>query len=147
MKRSDRLKLVERVARQHEDKAAQALQMAEQKLAFEYQQLADLQAYQDTYQSTQQQASMQGIGVQQYMVYQHFLDQIEVLISNQQRTIEQVKNQHQQLLNHWQNLYLRRKSLAQLAEKVSLEEFVAEEKQAQKQIDELVMQMHANHQR
>lgn len=143
MKRSERLKVVEQIARQHEEKAAQALRMAEQKAEFEQHQLEQLIEYQSNYQQTQQKAGSQGIGVQQYLVYQHFLDQVEVMINNQERVLQQVQVQYQQLMQHWQALYLRRKSLAQLAEKVSLSEFAEEERIAQKAIDEIVNQMHA----
>lgn len=143
MKRSERLKVVEQIARQHEEKAAQALRMAEQKAEFEQHQLEQLIEYQSNYQQTQKKAGSQGIGVQQYLVYQHFLDQVEVMINNQERVLQQVQVQYQQLMQHWQTLYLRRKSLAQLAEKVSLTEFAEEERIAQKAIDEIVNQMHA----
>ncbi|WP_119394984.1 flagellar export protein FliJ [Salinibius halmophilus] len=143
MKRSERLRLVERVAQQHEDKAAKALKMAEQKISFEQQQLEQLVTYQQTYQNTQKQAGSQGIGVQQYLVYQHFLDQIEVMIANQQRVVNQAQQQYQQLMRHWQQLYLRRRSMAQLAEKVSLSEFMEQQKAEQKAIDEIVNQMQA----
>lgn len=143
MKRSERLQLVQRVAQQHEDKAAKALKMAEQKISFEQRQLDQLLDYQHSYQDTQKLAGSQGIGVQQYLVYQHFLDQIEVMITNQQRVVLQTKQQYQQLMRHWQQLYLRRRSLAQLAEKVSMAEFIEQEKAEQKAIDEIVNQMHA----
>lgn len=135
--------MVEQIARQHEEKAAQALRMAEQKAEFEQHQLEQLIEYQSNYQQTQKKAGSQGIGVQQYLVYQHFLDQVEVMINNQERVLQQVQVQYQQLMQHWQTLYLRRKSLAQLAEKVSLTEFAEEERIAQKAIDEIVNQMHA----
>lgn len=143
MKRSARLKMVEQVAMVHENKAAQALALAQQQLQQEQERLQSLRDYQQDYQHTGQHRGHTGMSMHQFLTIQSFLDQIEVLLVRQQEAIDAAKHQLEYSRGQWLRLHQRRKSIAGLAEKMELQEWLAQEKQEQKQLDDLIVQMQA----
>ncbi len=141
MKRSARLKLVEQVAEAHEQKAAQALSLAQQQLEKEQQRLQSLLDYQQDYQKQGNERAQQGMNIHYFLTIQGFMDQLDTLEQQQKFAIEQAEKQLLQAKQHWLQLYQRRKSIGQLAEKVELQEWLAQEKQQQKILDDLIVQM------
>ena len=138
MKRAQRLKLVEQLAQQRENQAAEGLAQVRAQLATEQQRLAELHQYRAEYQSYLEAQGGQGIVMAQWRRTQGFIDQLAALIVRQQETIETWRQRESFLLDKWRELYQRRKNIAQFIEKVSLEEMVAADKKEQKAIDELI---------
>lgn len=141
MKRSQRLQLVERLAQQREDQAAQALHQARHQLAGEQRQLAELEGYRGEYQQYLQVQGGQGLSILQWRRTQGFIDQLGQVIAQQEGVIRQWQRQEAQLLEHWRQLYQRRKTLGQLVERVSMEEIIEADRREQKALDEMVSQM------
>ena len=141
MKRSERLQVIERLAKQREDQAAQALQQARAQLEQEVKQLDELAEYQRDYHQSLQVSGGSGISIEQWRRTQGFIDQLETVMGRQRGVIQQWQDQEAKLLAHWQGLYQRRKTLSQLVEKVSMEELVEADRREQKALDEVVSQM------
>lgn len=141
MKRSERLHIIEKLAQQREDQAAKALAQLRAQLENEQAQLDELDSYRTEYQSYLQRQGGEGLSIVQWRRTQGFIDQLSQVMRQQQEVISRFHQQESQLLQHWQRLYQRRKSLGQLVERVSLDEFIAADRAEQKAIDELVSQM------
>ncbi|WP_146171264.1 flagellar export protein FliJ [Saccharospirillum sp. MSK14-1] len=141
MKRSERLQVIERLAKQREDQAAQALQQARAQLEQEIKQLDELADYQRDYHQSLQASGGGGISIEQWRRTQGFIDQLETVMGRQRGVIQQWQEQEAKLLAHWQSLYQRRKTLNQLVEKVSMEELIEADRREQKALDEVVSQM------
>lgn len=141
MKRSQRFAVIERLAKQREDQAAQALQQARAQLAQEQQQLEELAGYQAEYHRALEVTGGSGISIEQWRRTQGFIDQLETVMVSQRRVIGQWQEQEARLLEHWQSLYQRRRTLNQLVERFSMEELVEADRREQKALDEVVNQM------
>ena len=140
-KRSERMQLIERLARQREDQAAQALAQTRQRIEQEHRQLDELVGYRREYQGYLEQQGGEGMSILQWRRTQGFIDQLGGVIQQQEGVIQRWRQQEQQLLQHWRSLYQRRRSLSQLVEKISLEEFIEADRREQKALDEMVSQM------
>ncbi|HET8902652.1 MAG TPA: flagellar export protein FliJ [Saccharospirillum sp.] len=141
MKRSQRMQLIEKLARQREDQAAQALAQTRQRLEQEQAQLNELEGYRGEYLSYLETQGSAGLSIVQWRRTQGFIDQLGGVIGQQEGVIRQWQRQEQQVLMQWQKLYQRRKSIGQLVDKLSLQEVIEADKQEQKALDELVGQM------
>lgn len=140
MSRSKRLEIVERLAQQREDQAAQALAQVRSQLELEQRRLDELLEYRAEYQGYLDQQSSQGIAIEQWRRTQGFIDQLSDLAQRQQSAIDSWNQREQQVLSKWRELYQKRKNIAQFIGKVSMEELVEADKKEQKAIDELVTQ-------
>lgn len=140
MKPSVRLGIVEKLAKQREDQAAQALAQVRAQLEIEDNRLLELGQYREEYLGYLDQQGALGISMQQWRRTQGFVDQLEDLAQRQQVAIDGWRAREQQVLDKWRQLYQRRKNIGQYIGKLSVEEMLAEDKQEQKAIDELVSQ-------
>lgn len=140
MNRSNRLKIVEKLAKQREDQAAQALGQIRQQIEVETNRLDELVNYRQEYLDYLDKEAVNGISMQQWRRTQGFIDQLADLMVRQQSALHQWQQREQQVLEKWQLLYQRRKNIGQFIEKISIEEVIAADKQEQKQLDELVNQ-------
>jgi flagellar FliJ protein len=140
VKPSVRLGIVEKLAKQREDQAAQALAQVRAQLEIEDNRLLELGQYREEYLGYLDQQGALGISMQQWRRTQGFVDQLEDLAQRQQVAIDGWRAREQQVLDKWRQLYQRRKNIGQYIGKLSVEEMVAEDKQEQKAIDELVSQ-------
>jgi flagellar FliJ protein len=140
VKPSVRLGIVEKLAKQREDQAAQALAQVRAQLEIEDNRLLELGQYREEYLGYLDQQGALGISMQQWRRTQGFVDQLEDLAQRQQVAIDGWRAREQQVLDKWRQLYQRRKNIGQYIGKLSVEEMVAEDKKEQKAIDELVSQ-------
>ncbi|MEJ2042949.1 MAG: flagellar export protein FliJ [Reinekea sp.] len=138
MSRANRLQIVEKLARQREDQAAQALAQVRTQLEQENKRLDELHQYQTEYQQYLDTQGGQGISMAQWRRTQGFIDQLSSLIVRQQETINGWQQREEFILGKWRELYQKRKNIAQYIEKISLGEAIADDKKEQKVIDELV---------
>jgi len=140
MSRSSRLQIVEKLAKQREDQAAQALAQVRAQLEIEQNRLQELIQYRQEYMNYLEQQGAEGISMQQWRRTQGFIDQLADLAVRQQNAIASWSSREQQVLDKWRSLYQRRKNIGQFIDKISMEEVIAADKKEQKQIDELVSQ-------
>jgi flagellar FliJ protein len=138
MTRSSRLQIVEKLAKQREDQAAQALAEVRQQIETEEKRLTDLLDYRTEYLQYLDTAGAEGISMQQWRRTQGFIDQLADLANRQQLTIQNWQHREQQVLEKWRELYQRRKNIGSYIEKISTEEAIAADKKEQKLIDELI---------
>lgn len=143
MKRSSRMEVVERVIRQQEDRAAAALGLAQTQVKQEQQKLQELHDYLNSYENDMLSKGGQGISGQQWQNFQYFLGQLEQVIGQQQHTIVVAEQQLEKIRLQWQQIHIKRKSIASLVENIRFEEWMVEEKREQKALDELVSQLQA----
>jgi len=140
MKRSARLKIVEKLAKQREDQAAQALAQVRAQLEIEGKRLQELADYQTEYMGYLDKQGAAGISMQQWRRTQGFIDQLADLAQRQQIAIDGWLAREEQVLEKWRLLYQRRKNIGQYITKLSIEEVLAEDKKEQKMLDELISQ-------
>jgi len=140
MKRSVRLEIVEKLAKQREDQAAQALAQVRAQLEIEDKRLQELAEYREEYMGYLDKQGAAGISMQQWRRTQGFIDQLADLAQRQQIAIDGWLAREQQVLDKWRLLYQRRKNIAQYISQLSIEEVLAEDKKEQKVIDELISQ-------
>ncbi|MFT4675922.1 MAG: flagellar FliJ protein [Reinekea sp.] len=140
MKPSARLGIVEKLAKQREDQAAQALAQVREQLEIEDKRLLELAEYREEYLGYLDKQGALGISMQQWRRTQGFIDQLEDLAQRQQIAIDGWRAREQQVLDKWRQLYQRRKNIGQYIGKLSVEEVLAEDKKEQKVIDELISQ-------
>jgi len=140
MKRSARLEIVEKLAKQREDQAAQALAQVRAQLEIEGKRLQELADYQTEYMGYLDKQGAAGISMQQWRRTQGFIDQLADLAQRQQIAIDGWLAREEQVLEKWRLLYQRRKNIGQYITKLSIEEVLAEDKKEQKMLDELISQ-------
>lgn len=136
IKRSKRMAVVLTLAERAEDLAAQRLQEARQQHQLEQDKLQELREYFQDY-ADQIDQQRQGLTAQTMMTYRHFLQQLEQSVTVQQTRVKQGEQLNERLLVEWQQLYHRRRSIAELIQRLQVSENAALEKQLQKEIDEL----------
>lgn len=136
LKRSTRMELVLRLARQAEDGAAQALQTARQQVLQAEQQCEKIEQYQQEYIRDLNQLQVR-CSVHSMMNDRRFLAQLVDIGDSQQGQLAQYRQNEDNCLNNWQLCYQRRKSVEQLIAKLKLGEHQVLEKQLQKELDEL----------
>lgn len=140
MSRAKRLKIVETLAQQREEHAAQALSQVRTQLETEQNRLNELTSYRAEYLTYLDQAATQGVAMEQWRRTQGFIDQLASLAQNQQSVIDNWQAREAQLLETWRSLYQRRKNIASFIDKISVEEMIEADKVEQKKIDELISQ-------
>ncbi|MDN3649364.1 flagellar export protein FliJ [Reinekea marina] len=138
MKRSERLKVIETLAKQREDQAAAALGQIRAQVEAEEGRYKELESYRAEYLGYLDGQGGQGISIEQWRRTQGFIDQLGDLMVRQQNAVAQWKEREDQVLQKWQALYQKRKNIAKFIEGISIEEVIAADKQEQQAIDELV---------
>jgi len=138
--RAERLGIVEKLAKQREDQAAQALAQIRNQLEVEQKRYDELIDYRLDYQTYLDQKGTEGISMQQWRRTQGFIDQLTDLAARQQTTLSSWQQREAQIMDKWRELYQRRKNIGQFINKISIEEAIAADKAEQKQIDELINQ-------
>lgn len=140
MSRSQRLQIVEKLAKQREDQAAQALAQVRAQLESEESRLEELVQYRQEYLNYLDTQGSQGISMQQWHRTQGFIDQLADLAVRQQQAIATWRQREHQVLDKWRELHQRRKNIGGYIDKISTEEAIAADKKEQKLIDELISQ-------
>lgn len=137
MKRSARLRPVEKIASHHERKAAMELGAARQEVAAKHNRLIELQTYKTEYISQFESRGRQSIPADQLQGFQVFLDNLTLAIKQQQEIVAS----SEQLVAHrfavWQECHKKLKMLESITSRYVASESALAEKLAQKEIDEL----------
>lgn len=147
MKRSKRLGTVVDLAKRKADEAAQALAFVQRKLGEEQNKLEQLEQYLTEYRATIQSEGRKGFSVQEFRRYNDFSENVAKAINQQTQQVLTVKNQIEQVRRHWQMLDARHKGVLKLQDKALSEEYVAQERQEQKELDEIAGRWRLRHPR
>ena len=145
MKRSRRLETVVDLAQRKVDDAARTLAFIQQKLLEEEHKLAQLEQYLIEYRTTVHNEGRKGFSVQEFRRYNDFSDNVARAITQQNLQVKTVTRQVEQVRRHWQMLDARHKGITKLRDKALVLERCAQERQEQKELDELAGRWRLRH--
>ncbi|MGN0921460.1 MAG: flagellar export protein FliJ [Cellvibrio sp.] len=137
--RSSRMAIVLNLAQKEEENAAQSLNIARQQLLIEQEQLQQLDDYRNQYLADYSVSSAPR-NAQQLINYSSFIQRIDQLKLEQSQKVERAERVVVKAQTVWQQLYQKRKSIADLIERYKVEEQLAIDKKLQKEIDDLTTQ-------
>lgn len=136
-KKSERFGLIEKLAKQKEQKAVEFLSKSQIQLQQETDKLQELINYQAQYQADLVEQGKKGMSSQTWQSQQYFLDQLEDVVSQQQQQVNHCAQNVENVKEKWKELHLKSQSIGKLKVKVQNQELMVEEKKEQKNIDEL----------
>jgi len=137
MKRSQRMAPVLKYEQFKEDQAAQTWSDAQMRLFQEQQKLQQLQEYVQGYHDEVGLVSGQATTALRIRNYHAFISRLNMAIEQQQQQVNLVQAEVQQLEQQWLQQYGSRKGMEKLVGKYQTAELIAEDKQEQKEQDEL----------
>jgi flagellar FliJ protein len=139
MKKSKRLRPVQQLAEQRRKNAEQQLGQAQQQLMAEQQKLVQLQQYLDDYQQDLLRSGRAGVTMEQLQRLQSFKQRLLDALAQQRQQIEFSEQSLEQAKRVWQAARGREQAMGSLISRTQDLERQREDKQLQKQIDELSM--------
>ncbi|QPG04941.1 flagellar export protein FliJ [Salinimonas marina] len=135
------LQTVIKVERDREDKAAQALQMAEGNVQQQKQKLSSLQQYRlDYVRQIQQSGKQGGVDARDYHQHLQFVGKLDKAIQQQMQIISQARMVVDQRRRQWLEQQKRRKAVDVLIEKKQAEAAIAANRREQDMLDEFANQ-------
>lgn len=136
VKRSQRLQVVLSVAERKRKEADRFLAEAQKRVSQGEVGVAQLQVYLKEYQQQFTASGQQGISIGALQTQQAFMYKINSTIHDQERALEQAREQLQQVRVYWQQTYARQKGIERLIRKAQDEELHERERKLQQDIDE-----------
>jgi flagellar FliJ protein len=136
MSPSKRLKPVQKVAANREQKAARSMGQARANLAQEEAKLAQLRQYHQEYLERFQEASAQGMSVGQLQEFRAFLGKLDEAIEQQQKVVAASMATHSTHREEWKQKRTRTQALGKVVERYRKEERKAADRVEQKENDE-----------
>lgn len=142
MQRSKSLKVVLSLAEKAEQQAAHAMREQKNQLESQQRQLQEITAYNNRY--AEQISQLGSRDILQFTSQRNFLGQLGELIRAQSETVGVLEQQAERARNNWQSEFIRRKTIAELIEKIEREEDLAKQKRLQRELDDISILMHAS---
>ncbi|MEH6470184.1 MAG: flagellar export protein FliJ [Halopseudomonas sp.] len=139
MKKSKRLRPVQNLAERRKKQAEQQLGQAQQQLQAEQQKLVQLQEYLQDYQRDLLKTGQAGVSIEQLQRLQSFKQRLVGALDQQKQQIEFCEQTLAYTKQAWQVARGRERAMGSLIERTQQQELQQEDKQLQKQIDELAM--------
>jgi flagellar FliJ protein len=136
MKRSDRLKPVQRLSEAREQDAAKALGVSNRNLSEQEQRLAELEQYREEYTRYVRQRGESGVTAAKLVELQNFLQNLNKAIEQQRQVLAMAKQRSEQSKQQWNKARGRNKALDKVAERYRQEEERNAARQEQKETDE-----------
>ncbi len=136
MSPSKRFQPVQRIAVSREQKAARALGESRKALQEQERRLEELRTYHREYLERFQGASASGISAAQLHEYRAFLAKLEQAIREQERQLEQSRQQCSGRKAEWQETHQRTQALGKVMERFHSEERRLQESRDQKELDD-----------
>jgi len=135
-KRSERLKVVLKVAEHHEREAAGYLAQYQQQLAAERLQLSQLDEYRSSY--LREYGDITAVHTAADMTrYSDFIQRLVGAMDEQVRKVESAREQCEKVQQYWQVRRHKRKSLESLIDRLKSSESAEFDRKLQKELDEL----------
>jgi flagellar export protein FliJ len=135
-KRSERMKVLLKLARMREDGAARVLAANSEKLQQAQRQSQQLALYNQEYQQQFTAQAGQAISMRDLRNFQGFIRQLDGVQVQQQQLIEQRDAEREQARQQWIHEYHRRRVLDQIRERSRNEEEAARERKLQSEFDD-----------
>lgn len=136
MKRSARLLPVLKIADLDVKKAARAVTFMQSRLIQEQEKLSQLAAYQKEYHENLIRDGRTGISPARIQMVSRFSDNLDHAMGQQERQIEVVSRELEQVRAHWRMRELRFRQLEKMLQRISAEERSAQQRQEQRNHDE-----------
>jgi len=136
MSPSKRLKPVQRIALDREQKAARQMGRAHQTLQQEEQKLHQLKQYQQEYLERYQRAARQGMSASQLQEYRAFLAKLDGAIEQQRAAVEERLLAHSTSKQSWRQTHTRSQALDKVADRYRQRERQESERKEQKESDD-----------
>ncbi len=130
--KSERFKLLQKLAGRHEDLAAQNLGRSVGNLDAQRSRLVELQKFRDEYTQQFYQSGSSGINSNAMQSFQQFISQIDVAIEQQKQTVILAEQDHSRKKQTWEGKYKETRIYDKTVEK-----FVANERSAKDQQDQI----------
>ena len=144
-KGSRRLDLVVDLAKRKREEADRILQESSSKLQQAKQGLEQLKTFLGEYIEETRLKQGDTLNSMQLQVPTAFIGRLRGSISQQNQVVEHLARQHNEVEAWWRKLYARERAIVKLQAKLKDRESIVEEKQLQKQIDELWQNRPINH--
>lgn len=135
-KRSERLKVLLKLARMREENAARTLATSSEKLQQAERQGQQLAQYQREYEQQFSARSSQAISMRDLRNFQGFFRQLDSVQAQQQQVLALRDHEREQARQQWIELYQRRRVLDQIRERAYAQEEAAQERKLQAQFDD-----------
>ena len=136
MKKSNRLKPVQRLSEAREQDAAKALGDSNRHVSEQEQRLADLENYREEYARYYQQRGEQGVTAAKLMELQRFLHNLNKAIEQQQQVVAMARQRSEQSKQQWNSARGKSQALDKVVERYRKEEDRSASRQEQKDNDE-----------
>lgn len=138
MKKSDRLKIIMELNADQEKKALEAFGAAQKKQLQLQQQLESLAKYRHEYQEKFDAFCCGGARVGQLLEFRSFIDKLDKAIVGQERMLQQVEAELNNVRGNWVGLHNRTKSLQKICDNAASAEIKQQDKREQLEQDDRV---------
>jgi flagellar FliJ protein len=136
MKKSDRLKPVQRLSESREQNAARALGESNQAVEAQEQRLSELEEYRSEYYKYVQERGANGVTAGKLQDLQRFLNNLNMAIEQQKQVVEMARQEREQMKGLWQQAHGKHQALSNVVERYREDERLEDGKREQKDIDE-----------
>ncbi len=143
-KRSDRLDPVVKLTDHREKSSAKELGKSRESHSHLEKRLEELLSYRQSYAEMLQKKAEQGIGSAEFCRYQEFLLQLDNAVEQQKNNIKQSSQTIQQKTTGWKNHRKKKQVMNKVASRIKKEELQIQEKQQQKESDDIASQAFSN---
>lgn len=144
MKKSQRFKLLTRLAADGERKAAQGLGQSHRRLMEQQTRLNELRNYRAEYAQQFQHLGAQGMDVTRVQIYQRFLEQLDRAIVLQEHQVSAATSDCETHRSLWQAQHTRTQGLDNIVQYHQINESRQEARQEQNDLDEISTQKTQN---
>lgn len=135
-KRSERMKVLLKLAQMREDSAARTLAENSEKLQQAQRQSQQLAVYNREYQQQYTTRAGQAMSMRDLRNFQGFFQQLDNVQAQQQNLVAQRNDEREQARLQWVHLYSRRRVLDQIRERSRAEEEATRERKLQAEFDD-----------
>lgn len=135
-RKSDRFKLLQRLAEKREEAAARALGKSQQNLQSQKGRLDELAGFRDGYHQQFHDNGAQGMTGATLQMYQRFMQQLDQAIVQQQGTVAAADDECQRKRQQWQEKHTKTEIYSKTVNKYSDQERLQEHKREQKENDD-----------
>lgn len=136
MKKSNRLKPVQRLSEAREQDAAKVLGDSNRDVSEQEQRLVELESYREEYARYYQQRGEQGVTAAKLMELQRFLHNLNKAIEQQQQVVAMARQRNEQSKRQWNKARGKSRALGKVVERYRKEEDRSAARQEQKDNDE-----------
>jgi flagellar FliJ protein len=139
-RKSERIKLLQKLAGQYEQLAARDLGRSTSNLLEQMERLEQLKKFRLEYTHQFRAAGQQGMDARSMMAFQNFLKQLDTAIAQQQQTVDAAHGDKQQKKTHWENKHITTNVYDKTLQRTLKKEQKQEDRKLQNAADE-----HAQH--